>query len=133
MVVKALIMKYLGYIIGVLLAGGILWGGWAFYNNLQDRIETLSASNERNENKLKETESRLEQVREDYQTTLREQSILEARSREAEEYNDELLRLLRNHDLTRLSRAKPGLIQNRVNNATEEIFKELESITASDD
>ncbi len=51
--------------------------------------------------------------------------------REAEEYRETLNQKLRDHNLTKLSAAKPGLIQRRVNDATAKIFKELEDITSN--
>ena len=50
--------------------------------------------------------------------------------RKAEEYGDRLSRTLREHDLTRLTLQRPGLIETRVNNATAQVFSDLESITA---
>jgi hypothetical protein len=49
----------------------------------------------------------------------------------AEEYNTDLQRKLNDHNLTKLSSKKPGLIEKRVNDATSKIFKELEEITSS--
>ena len=48
----------------------------------------------------------------------------------AEEYGDRLSRTLREHDLTRLTLQRPGLIETRVNNATAQVFSDLESITS---
>ena len=45
-------------------------------------------------------------------------------------YGDELSKKLREHDLTRLTLRKPGLIEKRVNDATKKVFEELESSTA---
>ena len=50
--------------------------------------------------------------------------------REAEKYGDELSKKLREHDLTRLTLRKPGLIEKRVNDATQKVFEDLESSTA---
>jgi hypothetical protein len=47
----------------------------------------------------------------------------------AEQYGDDLREKLNNHDLTKLSAKKPGLIEKRINNATAKIFQELEDIT----
>ena len=47
----------------------------------------------------------------------------------AEEYQKELLVLLRDHDLTALATAKPGLIERRINDATEKLFKDMQSDT----
>ena len=49
----------------------------------------------------------------------------------AEEYGDRLSKTLREHDLTRLTLQRPGLIEGRVNAATAQVFSDLESITAN--
>ena len=49
----------------------------------------------------------------------------------AEVYQDEISQKLRDHNLTKLANAKPGLIQKRVNDATQKLFREMEEITAN--
>ena len=49
----------------------------------------------------------------------------------AEGYNTELQRKLNDHNLTKLSSKKPGLIEKRINDATSKIFRELEEITST--
>ena len=56
---------------------------------------------------------------------------LAANLQRAEEYGDRLSQTLRQHDLTRLTLQRPGLIETRVNNATAQVFSDLESITNS--
>lgn len=41
----------------------------------------------------------------------------------------EYLSIFKKHDLTRLARAKPGMIEKRINEATKKIFQELENET----
>ena len=41
------------------------------------------------------------------------------------------LEIFKEHNLTKLSVAKPGLIEQRANKATKEIFNEIEAISAS--
>jgi len=42
---------------------------------------------------------------------------------------DEYLEIFRSHDLTKLSRAKPGLIEPRINKGTQEVFDTVEKDT----
>ena len=49
----------------------------------------------------------------------------------AEEYSNRLSQTLREHDLTRLTLQRPGLIETRVNDATAQVFSDLESITSN--
>jgi hypothetical protein len=39
---------------------------------------------------------------------------------------DEYLSIFRKHDLTKLARAKPGLIETRINKGTAEVFRQIE-------
>jgi hypothetical protein len=39
---------------------------------------------------------------------------------------DEYLSIFRKHDLTKLARAKPGLIETRINKGTNEVFRQIE-------
>ena len=48
----------------------------------------------------------------------------------ANNYKNELIGKLRNHDLTRLSQQRPGLIERRINDGTQELLESFESITA---
>ena len=43
------------------------------------------------------------------------------------------MKIFKKHDLTKLARAKPGLIETRANKATDEIFKVIEDETEPQD
>ena len=49
--------------------------------------------------------------------------------RKAEKYGDELRETLNKHDLTHLANKKPGLIEKRMQNATDKLWDDLESVT----
>lgn len=137
MMIQALIAKYGGIILAITISlvsvGGIGFGAWYYYTTTQERLEELSAENEKKDGQLERIRSELAQTKSNFAIAQRRQEQLQVEAREAEEYSKEIQQLLRNHDLTRLSYAKPGLIESRVNNATREIFNEIESITAIDD
>ena len=50
----------------------------------------------------------------------------------AEQYGDELRNTLQKHNLTHLANKKPGLIQKRMQNATNRLWDDLTSITDAD-
>ena len=54
---------------------------------------------------------------------------LEVKLRKAEEYGDELRATLNKHDLTHLANKKPGMIEKRMQDATDELWNDIESIT----
>jgi len=39
------------------------------------------------------------------------------------------LKVFKDHNLTRLARAKPGMIESRINKGTEKVFRDLENDT----
>jgi ABC-type phosphate transport system auxiliary subunit len=47
----------------------------------------------------------------------------------AEQYGDELRNTLQKHNLTHLANKKPGLIEKRMQNATDKLWNDLTSIT----
>lgn len=60
------------------------------------------------------------------QVTMR---VLREDTAKAESYKEQLLTALGEHDLTFLAARKPGLIENRINDATKKIFDNIESST----
>ena len=58
-------------------------------------------------------------------------STLQANLEKAEVGLDSLRSKLSDHDLTRLALKKPGLIEKRINDATENVFDEIESDTGA--
>ena len=49
--------------------------------------------------------------------------------RKSEEYGDQLRNTLNKHNLTHLANKKPGLIEKRMQNATDKLWDDLESVT----
>ena len=131
------ISKYI--IAGLLLLMGsmVLVGRWYYY----DTQETIKVLNENNAT-LKANQTQLQEtINTNNETILRQQveakQIAEANDQlksqlvNAEKYADDLAGKLRRHNLTVLPMQKPGLIESRVNNATEKLFREMEAITGS--
>jgi hypothetical protein len=122
------IQKYL--INGVLLLA-IGGGGYYYVKNLTTKVSllesqkaVLSASNQ----SLSQT---LEQTRESARLQAERISNLQDRLTSAETQSNELKRILLDHDLTDLALRKPGLIEERVNDGTQSVFRNIESDTAN--
>jgi Tfp pilus assembly protein PilO len=119
------------FIIIIVFLTGICGAGWFYYQDSQNRLEELTREKAElliTNNAYEET---IANIQREYEANLRRTTELNKQLRQAEQYGDELAAKLRRHNLTRLTLQKPGLIENRVNNATKEIFAELESITRS--
>jgi hypothetical protein len=56
-------------------------------------------------------------------------TVLNEDLRKAEVYGDELRDTLNKHNLTHLANKKPGLIEKRMQNATDKLWDDLRSIT----
>ena len=109
-------------------------GGYFVYDRIQalrENIQILKTNAEVMNNSLKESNETIVQMQRNAEAIEQQISELNTGLREAEKYKDEITEKLQKHNLTRLSAAKPGLIEKRVNEATSKIFKELEEITAT--
>jgi len=115
-------------VVSVLLA--IIGGsGYTYFTYTQEKISDLSSQVAQYEINIRQCENTLASVRQDRIRIERETEILQTRVKQAETYQSELLDKLQRHDLTRLTLEKPGLIETRVNDATEQVFKDLEYIS----
>ena len=109
-------------------------GGYFVYERIQalrENVQILKTNAEVMNNSLKESNETIVQMQRNAEAIEQQISELNTGLREAEKYKDEITEKLQKHNLTRLSAAKPGLIEKRVNEATSKIFKELEEITAT--
>ena len=108
--------------------------GYFVYERIQalrENVQILKTNAEVMNNSLKESNETIIQMQRNAEAIEQQISELNTGLREAEKYKDEITEKLQKHNLTRLSAAKPGLIEKRVNEATSKIFKELEDITAT--
>ena len=109
-------------------------GGYFVYDRIQalrENVQILKTNAEVMNNSLKESNETIIQMQRNAEAIEQQISELNTGLREAEKYKDEITEKLQKHNLTRLSAAKPGLIEKRVNEATSKIFKELEENTAT--
>ena len=104
--------------------------GFVYVSNLQERVGTLQANNAKLEGAVRTQQETIKRATEDAKRFEQLNTQLSADLKAAEAGIDQLRSTLANHDLTRLTLAKPGLIQTRINNATNELFKQLNADTA---
>ena len=112
------------------LVGGVVYGGFYYYNDTQARIAILtenSAKLEQATNTQKQTIDTLVEDAEKYRELNKE---LNTKLEAANDYKNDLISKLRKHDLSRLSQQKPGLVEKKINNGTKKLFESFESITA---
>ena len=111
-------------------------GAYGYHTLEVGKRETTIAQLEKNNVVLKENSMRLETALET-ETASREQAeknlkvqleavgkLTEANTAMQEEMDD-YLSIFKRHDLTKLARVKPGLIEPRINNGTKKVFEQI--------
>ena len=116
-------------IVVVGLVGGVVYGGYYYYKDTQSRIQTLTEKSARLEAVTKEQDNTINVLVKDQQKFEELNIELQSKLDKANEYKDVLIGKLRKHDLAKLSMQKPGLIEKRINNGTNKLFKSLEELT----
>jgi len=114
----------------VSIFGGIYYA-YNHYVELKNELELKTTEAIRYKESLKDNEVAINVLTQQNIKIQNETLRLQQSLQKAEEYNTDLQRNLNDHNLTKLSSKKPGLIEKRVNDATSKIFKELEEITSS--
>lgn len=122
-------------ILPIFLVIGLLGVGYhtAKVKTLEAEIAQLRANNQilvQNQEQLKAAEISLQEsiatLNESLENERAQIAQLTARNDELVRDKETYLRIFKDHNLTRLARAKPGLIENRINNGTSEVFRQVE-------
>ena len=116
-------------VIGIL--GAAAWGAKYYYDTTQATIATLRENNAKLETANQINQETIAQQQEDAIKMAELNSQLTSDLQKAEQYGDELRSTLNKHNLTHLANKKPGLIEQRMQNATDKLWDELEDITTS--
>ena len=126
-----LIKLYATIILLISIFGGIYYA-YNHYVSLKEELELKTTEAIRYKESLKDSEEAINVLTQQQIKIQQETLKLQQSLQKAEGYNTELQRKLNDHNLTKLSSKKPGLIEKRINEATSKIFKELEEITSTD-
>lgn len=119
------------------IAGG---AGFAYHKVTVSGLENQVVQLETNNRTLKENQVQLETAVKTAQESLAAaeanakkseaaMSALTARNNELQREKDNAMKIFKDHNLTRLARAKPGMIEKRMNAKTEQVFRDLENDT----
>jgi hypothetical protein len=117
----------------IALAGG----GYMYHNYVISEKEKVIAQLDRNYQIAKSNSTRLEEALEvseesrrlsEENSLLQQKSIaqLNKRNNELSEERNRYVSIFKRHDLTMLARAKPGLIEPRINKGTKQAFTTIE-------
>ena len=114
-------------IMGVL--GAVGYGGYMYYKDTQQRIATLTANNAKLETAVQISEQSIATLQSDIAKNAELNNRLQRELQIAEGYGDQLRATLQKHNLTHLANKKPGLIEKRMQNATNRLWDDLADIT----
>jgi hypothetical protein len=120
-------MKLVAIIAPVLFTVAISFS-W-YYKDTQERMATLAENSAKFEVSALANEAALIQVQEDAVRMVELNRTLQADLQRAEQYGNDLRMKLIRHDLTLLALKKPGLIEQRINDATQKLFDDISADT----
>lgn len=118
----------------ILLVAG---GAYAYHTTTVSKAEAKIARLEANTVVLKENVAKLnvafesekaarERSEQNLQIQLQAVSDLTEKNTEMQAEMDDYLSIFKRHDLTKLARVKPGLIEPRINKGTKDVFEAIE-------
>ena len=116
-------------LIGIIVAMVMAFG--TYYWLTEKRLSVLTENNAKLTIAARTNQDTIDKLTQDYEQQQELNSELKVKLTAAEAYGDELAKKFREHDLTMLTMRKPGLIERRVNSATQKILNDLESSTAT--
>ena len=117
------------YIFIIALLGSLGGLGYKMYTDTMNRMQSIANEKAALEVQLQEQAAAMEAQLEAMK--LQTESLNEMNDRAAivEAQMTSYLKIFKDHDLTRLARAKPGMIETRANKRTDEIFTVIENDT----
>ena len=114
----------------IALLGGTAYAAKYYYDTTQATISQLRENNAKLEVANEENQQTIKKMGEDAIRLNALTDQLGEDLRKAEEYGDELRNTLNKHDMTHLANKKPGLIEKRMQDATDKLWDDLESVTS---
>jgi len=114
-------------IMGVI--GAVGYGGYLYYKDTQQRIATLTANNAKLEIAVQISEESVATLQNSITKNAELNRELQKELQTAEKYGDQLRATLQKHNLTHLANKKPGLIERKMQNATNRLWDCLADIT----
>ena len=117
------------YTVGIYAA--IFIGAYFYYTTTQAKLEQYAVAEAQYISAIKNHENTINRLEDSITENTATFNELTRQLNVSEEYQDSLHELLQKHDLTRLTIAKPGLIERRMNDATKKIYEDMESDTTN--
>jgi len=118
-------------IIVVGLVGGVVYGGYYYYKDTQERIQILTENTAKLETAKKIQDQTINTMIADRERFSALNKELGRKLDKANVYKDVLIGKLRKHNLAKLSLKKPLLVESRINNATKKLWLSIEAISGA--
>jgi len=112
------------------MIGVAAWGAKYYYDTTQATIAQLRENNAKLGVANEQNQATIAEMQQDAVRLNQLADQLNDDLRKAEQYGDELRNTLNKHNLTHLANKKPGLIEKRMQNATDKLWDDLESVTS---
>jgi len=125
-----MIKLYLAIIV-IGLVGGVVYGGFWYYKDTQERIRILTENTVKLETAKKMQDATINAMIVDRDRFSALNKELGRKLDKANVYKDVLIGKLRKHNLAKLSLRKPGLVEKKINNGTKKLFRSLEKISGA--
>jgi chromosome segregation ATPase len=122
--IKLIIATVIVAVVGTIVAGG-LW----YFNYSQSQIKQLAADLSEAQLANKQTRAALSSVQNQLQANQTQVLDLNRRMQETSVATNDLRRLFSEHNLTKLALEKPGLIETRINAASNNTINTINSTT----
>ena len=115
------------------ILGIVAGGAYKVFNDQMIRMEFLAAEKAALEVQAQEQEAALQAL--ELSLTIQREATrdMQEHAADIQDQMDGYLKIFKDHDFTRLARAKPGLIEPRANKATDDIFTDIENDTKKPD
>lgn len=124
-----LLGKFKIYLIMAGIMGLMLLSFYWYFNWSQEKMAILQANNAKLELAVDEQKKTIEAMAAFQKKQAEDFRTLQEDLNKTTEYKSSLEEKLAKHDLEMLARKKPGLIEKRINDATDQIFKQIEAET----
>ena len=114
----------------IALLGGVAYAAKYYYDTTQATIAQLRENNAKLEVANEENQATIKQMEKNAERLNELTDQLGEDLQKAEQYGDELRATLNKHNLTHLANKKPGMIEKRMQDATDKLWDDLESVTS---
>ena len=114
------------------IISGVGYGGYIYYKDTQQRIQTLAENSAKLEQAAKIQKETIDTMVADRERMAKLNNGLQKELQTAERYGDQLRNTLQKHNLTHMANKRPSHIEKKMQNATNRLWDCLADVTNPD-